>query len=706
MKASLFPVFSSCRAVPKRAASFWGAVVLLFAFAFSGVQGALAELAESVPPVLTLYEGPRTLSSSSVADVRVNGHALFVYDVMVNHQHIWSTDAQPSRTPMAYFDFSGRVSVEVRMPGLPAAVESAEVLPASAGIVPKVDQGVVSFSLSAPGQYTVVFNHSVNQALHLFANPPETDIPSPEDPDVFYIGPGEWVMDAISLSDHQTLYLSGGAVLHSIVSVFGAKDVRICGRGIIDGSDYPAWNQPGSSARVPIDLNHAKNVAVEGIILANSNCWNLNSYSSSDVTIDNVKIISGRQNGDGFTFQSCLRHTVTNSFARTWDDSLVLKNYSGSTSDITFRNIQLWTDLAQSMEIGYETDKGLTLDPEICNVLFEDITVLYNFHKPVISIHNSDDAFVHDITYRNILVENAFMQGDNGANKELIEMTLQNSAWSTVRDEFGSIDQVLIDGLTVVNTPEGRVPASRFSGQDDGHRITNVLLKNVRILGRPVSSLKEMKASVNDFCENIQVLPPEDESSPDQAGASAILDSAASGSAPDQMPVIVVSAPSQVRAERPSCFPDPSATYVPLPAGENLALNKPVASGEHTDVYVAANVNDGKTDTYWESKGFPAAMTLDLQGTFPVSAVAVCLNPSAIWEPRTQEIEVQLSRDGETFVSVAPAAKYDFDAATGNRIRVDFPAEEAAFVRLVFTLNTSSRTGGAQAAEIGVWSDP
>lgn len=185
--------------------------------------------------------------------------------------------------------------------------------------------------------------------------------------------------------------------------------------------------------------------------------------------------------------------------------SLVIKNYSGSTKGITFRDMQVWMDLAQSMEIGYENDKGLTLDPEISDVLFENITVLYNWHKPVISIHNSDDAFVHGVTYRNITVENAFMQGDNGRNKELIEMTLQNSSWSTVKDEFGSIDDVLIDGLTVVNTADGKVPASRFSGQTEENRITNVRMKNVTILGQPVKDLKSLNASVNEFCEGITV---------------------------------------------------------------------------------------------------------------------------------------------------------------------------------------------------------
>ena len=462
-------------------------------------------VAESAPTLLTIYEGPKTMTSSETAKVSVNGYELFVYDVMVNHEHIWNANTQPSSTPMAYFDFSGKALIEIQMPGLGKAVESAEVLPKTWGISPTVADSTVRFMITEPGQYTVVFNGSVNKALHLFANPLESEVPDQNDPNVLWIGPGEWVIDAIALHDDQTLYISGGAVLHSIISVANAKNVRICGRGIIDGSDYPAWNQAGSYARVPIDLNHSKDITVEGVIVANSNCWNVNSYSSKNVRIDNVKVISGRQNGDGFTFQSCTDHLVTNCFARTWDDSLVIKNYSGSTKGITFRNIQVWTDLAQSMEIGYETDKGWVLDPEISEVLFEDITVLYNFHKPVISIHNSDDAFVHSIAYHNIVVENAFMQGDNGNNKELIEMTLQNSSWSTVRDEFGTIDDVLIDGLTVVNTVDGKVPRSRFSGQDEEHRITNVTLRNVSILGTPMTSLKDMKISLNDYCDGITV---------------------------------------------------------------------------------------------------------------------------------------------------------------------------------------------------------
>lgn len=167
--------------------------------------------------------------------------------------------------------------------------------------------------------------------------------------------------------------------------------------------------------------------------------------------------------------------------------------------------------------------------------------------------------------------------------------------------------------------------------------------------------------------------------------------------------VTIIETPEQTGAERPPCFPDPSDQFLPLPEGKNIAQGKPVVSGEHTDVYVVSNVNDGKTDTYWESKGFPAEITFDLEGVHTVSAVAVCLNPSPVWEARTQEIAVLCSTDGSSFAPLADKAMYTFDPATGNRARIDFAPAQAAFIRLVFTMNSSSRTGGAQAAEINVY---
>lgn len=167
--------------------------------------------------------------------------------------------------------------------------------------------------------------------------------------------------------------------------------------------------------------------------------------------------------------------------------------------------------------------------------------------------------------------------------------------------------------------------------------------------------------------------------------------------------VTIVRAPEQTKAERPPCFPDPADNFIQLPEGENLAEGKPVQASAHNDVYVSSYLNDGKVETYWESKGFPAELTVDLGGARTISAAAFCLNPSAIWEARTQEIALLVSTDGENFTEAVPAAVYQFDPATGNRIRIDFGPVEAAFVRVVITSNSSSHTVGAQVAEICIY---
>ena len=187
----------------------------------------------------------------------------------------------------------------------------------------------------------------------------------------------------------------------------------------------------------------------------------------------------------------------------------------------------------------------------------------------------------------------------------------------------------------------------------------------------------------------------------------AALPAFACAEADDETVVTIVKAPEQEKAERPPCFPDPSDNFIQLPETENIAEGKPVQASAHNDVYVSSNLNDGKTTTYWESKGFPAEMTVDLQGTFTVSTAAFLLNPASIWEPRTQEIAVLVSTDGENYTEVSPAAAYTFDAETGNRVRIDFEAVQASHVRVIITSNTAApaHAKGAQVAEICIYGE-
>ena len=473
-------------------------------------------------PVVVLYDGPSTLADATEEDIaaaseanrdiklkhctdttiKVNGQECYVYDTNVNLSRSWNPDYQPelSRTPITYFDFEGEVEIEVTVPKI--ELEQVTVSPLSYEIEPEIDaeNHTVTFTVTEPDTYTVLFNDSPERAVHIFANPLEENVPDLEDENVVYIGPGEWDKGTIVLEEGQTLYIAGGAVVYGRVLAEGANDITIMGRGIIDGSKFPGWK--AQAPFVSLEINACSNVNVKDIIVLNPNCWVCQGYETEDMVIDGLKIISCRPNGDGISLQSCRNVDVKNSFVRSWDDSLVVKNYYRNSNNISFTNMQLWTDFAQSMEVGYETNKGRMEDSSIKDIVFEDICVLHNYHKPVISIHNGDDAVVSDITFRNITVEDAQMgSGDGDVMPYLIDLNIaQSGSWSSTEDR-GTIENVTIDQVNVL---DGKFCPSRINGYDEDHKVSNVTISGLTVLGEKIESGEEGKFEINtETTENI-----------------------------------------------------------------------------------------------------------------------------------------------------------------------------------------------------------
>lgn len=465
---------------------------------------------------LVLYNGPATLEDATPEDlaastevgrdirlkhctdtfIKVNGQDCYVYDTNVNHSRSWSSDYLPklSRTPVAYFDFEGKVEIEITVPN--QSLETVKISPLSYGIEPKIDKEnhTVSFSIKKPDAYTIQFNDSPERAIHIFANPIETELPDFEDENVIYVGPGEWDMNKIRIKDGQTLYIAGGAVVHGTVNAEGKENITVMGRGIIDGSALAGWK--GRFPFVPLEFNACKNVTIKDIIVLNSNAWVCQGYETEDMVIDGLKIISCRPNSDGISLQSCRNVEVKNGFVRSWDDSLVVKNYYRNSNNILFANMQLWTDLAQSMEIGYETNKGKQENSSITDITFTDICVLNNYHKPVISVHNADDALVSDITFKNITVENAQMgSGDGTVMPYLIDLHItHNGAWSST-EERGSVSNITIENVKVLS---GRFNKSRIKGYDAEHKISNVVISDLEILGEKITDAETGKFEIDE----------------------------------------------------------------------------------------------------------------------------------------------------------------------------------------------------------------
>ncbi|MDY0399972.1 MAG: glycosyl hydrolase family 28 protein [Bacilli bacterium] len=432
------------------------------------------------------YEGPELLTTSELASISVNEHNLFVYEVNVNHRREFSWTNDFEKNAIAYFDFEGRVTIEI---SLPYAVNAAKVSPLAYEISPTITGNSLSFIIEQPANYVIEINDDSTKVIHLFANPLEKDIPNPDDENVVYLAPGLYDAGSIPLTAGQTLYISGGAYVYGSIRTELIDDITIRGRGIISGEIYSRLNQ--SDVTVPLEIRSGNNITIEGIILLDPAGWATTIYNSDNVLIDNVKIITSRPNGDGISLQGSRDVVVKGGFVRSWDDSLVVKNNDGHVSEnVLFDGTVVWTDLAQSMEVGFETHGEY-----IRNVEFKNITVVYNFHKAAISMHNADIATISDVRYRNITIENAFNLGDNqndGENDFLIDLSIEYSRdWSTSTD-LGDVSNVLIENVKVLNIADTVV--SRIRGYEGNNAtISNVTIRDIEIDGSLVKNEDDLK---------------------------------------------------------------------------------------------------------------------------------------------------------------------------------------------------------------------
>ncbi len=421
--------------------------------------------------------------------ITVDSKPVFTYATAVNFNRSWSQNPKLEKTPVAYFDFSGTVTVKIRTPD--TAIRSVTVRPLALGIKPEIKGDTLSFKLSKPAKLTIEINNDLHRAVHLFANGLEKEPPREGDPNVLYFGPGIHNVGRIDVQSNQTVYIAGGAVVYGFIKANRLDGVKITGRGIIDGSGYSRWNDH----IVPIDLGDCTNCSIDGITILDPAAWALNINSCENINISNVNIITARSNGDGISLQSCKDVEVSGCFVRGWDDNLVVKGYGGDSSRITFEDMILWTDLAQSCEIGYETRAGIIED-----ITFRNITVLHNFHKAVLSIHNGDQAMIRNVHFDNIVVEDAQMgMGDGAGSDYLVDIMISDSQWSQSK-ERGNIRDVFFNNVAVLG---GNAPHSHIQGYDEGHTVENVHISNLKILGKEIADPKTGQFYIMDFTKGI-----------------------------------------------------------------------------------------------------------------------------------------------------------------------------------------------------------
>jgi len=632
---------------------------------------------------LVVYEGPNLLTTSSKVSVKVEDEELFVYETRVNHNRIFSFSEPKTTAPVVLFDFEGEVDLEVTVNDA-TEITNVQIRPLFYDIKPEVNGNKISFTLRYSGNYVLEYEDGNNpayvNAVHIFANPLETDPIDPENipDDVIYLGPGVYSAGAIPVTSGKTVYLAGGAYVYGQIRAEQMENITIRGRGIISGEIYQRTK--ASEYTIPIEMRNCSNINIEGITILDPAGWTVALYKCNNVNINNLKIITARGNGDGISVQSCSDVLVKGGFVRTWDDSLVVKNVDrGNTANITFDNVVVWTDLAQSCEVGFETN-GEKME----NITFKNITIVHNFHKAAMSIHNSDDADISNVNYTNITIEDGRMLGDNqldGESDYLVDITIAyNANWTKSGGERGTVTNVNFSNIKVHSLEDSIV--SRINGESTTSLVQDVNFTDIEIEGEAVRNETDLKLGKNTYVKNVKV-----ESKGEVTGAIVHLPYELQLKN-DEVKKTVVPTKQQEGLEVPdfamldidetykgkALSTDNVSVYATHGKGSQARADYDDGSGSYeTEAGKLVNLFDGNRKTAWISRPWTGeeeefvAITVDFHDIVTPGLIRIYLDPDSAFVYQ-YEIGVFIKRtpDAENFSRTLSTAPYTITPATGN----------------------------------------
>jgi hypothetical protein len=453
--------------------------------------------------------------------VRIPGEPwkeLFVYEVKVDMHQV-------RQASMVYFDMEGEV--EVKVEGSRTLVRNVVIRPLSAEIRFTEEENSVSFLLNRPCKLSIEMDGDRFSNLHLFANPLETEPPSPEDegvlmlkpaihrtediyrlaqtpkteggkaPTVLYFGPGmHWLEETLlRIPSGMTVYIAGGAIVAGSLVCERVRDVTIRGRGMLYLSDFHRF-----SAFRGIRIVFSENISVEGITTLDPPHYSIYLGQSNRVSIRNFKSFSTRGWSDGIDMMACTDIEVDDVFLRTSDDCIAIYgtrwDYHGDSRHITVRNSVFWADVAHPLMIGTHGDHhkdGDTME----DILFENIDILEH-HEPqpnymgTMAINAGDKNTVRRVTYRDIRVED-FELG------RLVDLrVVWNKDYNPVpgnRIEDIRFERISYNGAN-------RNP-SQILGFDAERGVAGVHFSGLRINGEEILRPEDGNFVMNEYAQNV-----------------------------------------------------------------------------------------------------------------------------------------------------------------------------------------------------------
>ncbi|MCF8379005.1 MAG: T9SS type A sorting domain-containing protein [Bacteroidales bacterium] len=454
------------------------------------------------------------------------------------------------------FAMTGSVQIEITVN---QSIESWRIGPEKFGIIPEINDQTMSFALDNPAKLIVLINEGAGNhtlgldGLCILADNPETDPPQLSDPDVvnimdyevdplgnvlatsliqqafndhngqgkiiyfpagiyksgmlhmrsnqsLYLAPGAVLMGSSDFNDYQQIAGEGSASEKYLIGSWKSNNIKIFGRGIINGNGTALRLQDPEGADFKthnIQFQGSNNVTIEGIISLDAGSWSIEPIYCDSILIRNVKVMSdlryyeSKLNTDGIDLNKCRHLLIEDCLIWSGDDAITPKQDNTYNSEFPFRNINdhvyrnmtIFTRKA-AIKIGSETYGP---GKEFYDMLFQDFNIVYA--DRAMNIWSEFGAIINYITFKDFNIE------------KISTEYKQSHIHCWINNEGNSIKNIKFINI------QAKEPAplgSSFIGDNLNKTINgklvqyyNIHFSNYTIAGEPVLSLEDSNAKFN-----------------------------------------------------------------------------------------------------------------------------------------------------------------------------------------------------------------
>ncbi len=382
---------------------------------------------------------------------------------------------------VANFSCSGPLTINITAS---AKIDSFQIRPKGRKIKGTVSGRNLTFTIPGPQKLYIEINDLPHLAV--FANPLEVNPPKEGDSGVLYFGPGAHNLGQLTLKSDQTVYIAGGAIVTANVRGDGLHNVKILGRGSLQGN---------------VKISNTEKLEVNGIFIRNTRGWTNTLTNCRHSSYRDVKVFSYEAiySVDGINPVSCRDFTIDDCFMRCRDDCIAIKSmdYKLSVDSIfVTNNVMVGWACSDGVTIGYELNGS-----PIKNIFVRNCDILYarsgggtGGHSGF-SIVSDGPAWVENVHYENIRVEK---------NIEFKNLELIITNGKMYGDDLpGHIKGVYMKNISWENTFKPFI----ISGYSPENLVEDITFDHCRVGDKVLTSANDANFKINEFTRNIKFIP-------------------------------------------------------------------------------------------------------------------------------------------------------------------------------------------------------